>query len=151
MRAAPRLLSALRRVEEVARNDGEFRYVCALPRALGIWTRDPLSAIRIFDHSNLVPDKAADIEFVLDLNKQSVSPPRGRAWNANGNMQRGTGILWMSESALVLPGFTIKPNVVTSGNSSRNNCSRFATTVLVNRVTPLRLPPGRFKLATSPN
>jgi site-specific DNA recombinase len=31
-----------------------------------------------------------------DLNKENVSPPRGRVWNAstiNGNMQRGTGVL----------------------------------------------------------
>jgi site-specific DNA recombinase len=35
-------------------------------------------------------------EIAHDLNKERVSPPRGRAWNAstiNGNLERGTGIL----------------------------------------------------------
>jgi site-specific DNA recombinase len=35
-------------------------------------------------------------EIAHDLNKESVSPPRGRAWNAstiNGNLERGAGIL----------------------------------------------------------
>ena len=35
-------------------------------------------------------------EIAYDLNKESISPPRGRSWNAstiNGNMQRGTGII----------------------------------------------------------
>ena len=35
-------------------------------------------------------------EIAYDLNNESISPPRGRSWNAstiNGNMQRGTGII----------------------------------------------------------
>jgi site-specific DNA recombinase len=35
-------------------------------------------------------------EIAYDLNIESISPPRGRSWNAstiNGNMQRGTGII----------------------------------------------------------
>ncbi|WP_346283169.1 recombinase family protein [Bradyrhizobium sp. BRP22] len=35
-------------------------------------------------------------EIAHDLNKERVSPPRGRAWNAstiNGNLERGAGIL----------------------------------------------------------
>jgi site-specific DNA recombinase len=35
-------------------------------------------------------------EIAHDLNKEGMSPPRGRCWNAstiNGNMQRGTGII----------------------------------------------------------
>jgi hypothetical protein len=39
----------------------------------------------------------------------------------------------------------------TLGTASRNTSSCFATKLLIKKLTPVRLPPGRFRLATRPN
>ena len=41
--------------------------------------------------------------------------------------------------------------MVVVGSSSRSTSSRFGTISTFNVVTPVRLPPGRFRLATSPS
>src|SRR5262245_34055983 len=37
------------------------------------------------------------------------------------------------------------------GTTSRKICSRFDASALVSKLTPVQLPPGRFKLATKPS
>ena len=41
--------------------------------------------------------------------------------------------------------------MVAAGTSSCSSSSRFGATSTFNEVTPVRLPPGRFRLATSPS
>jgi hypothetical protein len=40
---------------------------------------------------------------------------------------------------------------VALGTSSHSSSTRFACSVTVNRLTPVKLPPGRLKLVTKPN
>jgi len=37
-----------------------------------------------------------------------------------------------------------------NGTTLRNNCIRLATSSVVKKLTPVRFPPGWFRLATSP-
>src|SRR5437016_4957510 len=48
-------------------------------------------------------------------------------------------------------GLTSRAKVVAPGNSSRASSSRFGPTSTFQLVTPVRLPPGRFRLAPRPN
>src|SRR5215831_7659132 len=48
------------------------------------------------------------------------------------------------------PGLMSTPIRATPGTRSRSNPSRFGSIRLVNRVTPVTLPPGRLKLSTKP-
>ena len=57
---------------------------------------------------------------------------------------------WAS-ARLGLVGLTSKAKVVAVGTTSCNNCSHFGTTSVVNVVVPVRLPPGWFRLETSPS
>ena len=49
-----------------------------------------------------------------------------------------------------LVGLTSTPMVDAAGTSSCSNSSRFAASSVVKMLTPVMLPPGRFRLATSP-
>ena len=54
-------------------------------------------------------------------------------------------------SALGLVGLTRSPMMVAAGTNSRRSSSRFGATSAFKVVTPVRLPPGRFRLPTRPS
>jgi len=58
--------------------------------------------------------------------------------------------LFASAFALGSLGFARKPRTETLGAISCRSCTRFATSAVENMLTPVMLPPGRFKLATRP-
>ena len=57
----------------------------------------------------------------------------------------------MSSATRALFGLTRAANSAALGTSSRNISSRFAISRLLKKVTPVMVPPGRFKLATRPS
>jgi len=44
----------------------EFRHFCDLPLAFGVWARESLARVRVFDHPHFIPDEAPGVEFILD-------------------------------------------------------------------------------------
>lgn len=68
----PRLLPCLYRIEQLSRNNGKIGNFDGLPLALGIWTRDTLASIKVFDHSDPVPNQAAGIQFILKQPRTSL-------------------------------------------------------------------------------
>jgi hypothetical protein len=55
-----------------------------------------------------------------------------------------------SASVLALFGFTSIPMVVALGTSCRSSSKRFAPNWVAKKTTPVTLPSGRLRLATSP-
>src|SRR5215471_17667395 len=56
----------------------------------------------------------------------------------------------ISDSEFGLDGSNRKPNVAVAGTSSLSKLSRFDPSALAKKVTPVTLPLGRARLATSP-
>ena len=54
------------------------------------------------------------------------------------------------DSAFGLFGFTSMPIIPAVGTNSLSSPSRFATVKTTRKLTPVRLPPGRLRLATKP-
>ena len=52
---------------------------------------------------------------------------------------------------MALAGLTSTASRATPGTSSRKNASRFAPSSALTKLAPVRLPPGRARLATSPS
>src|SRR5262245_59806244 len=104
-------------------------------------------------------------EWIGDDDK-CVGPPLGEGGEGRGDFGCGTGI----DNVQLLPDvraassssrnrsatsgnlvFTSAATVIAWGTSSCSNPSRFASSSLTKKKTPVTLPPGRLRLATRPS
>jgi hypothetical protein len=63
---AARFFPVLCGVEKRLGDYAEVRHVRDLPLAFGIWARESLARVRIFDHPHFIPDEAPRVELILD-------------------------------------------------------------------------------------
>ena len=76
------------------------------------------------------------------------------AWSISSLNPSARAAGWSSRvcvAALGLVGLTSAPRVVAVGTTLCSSSSRFGSSSTLSVVTPVRLPPGRFRLATSPS
>ena len=86
--------------------------------------------------------KAASISrLVLALRTWICSPMARPAGSASLNVISAVGLI----------GLTIKATRAAPGTSSRSSSSRFAVNSALKKLIPVRLPPGRARLATRPS
>src|SRR5579859_1391723 len=65
MRARASDLARLCSLKDSCRDDRKIRHLRGLPVCLCVRTRQPLAAVGIFDHPDLVPDEPARVELVV--------------------------------------------------------------------------------------
>ena len=71
--------------------------------------------------------------------------------NSSPSVRAAASTSFICGSAVGRPGLNSPPTTRACGISSRSNSSRFATTSSIKSITPVILPPGRFRLATRPS
>jgi hypothetical protein len=74
-----------------------------------------------------------------------------RTWSCNPFVRAASCTSRMTRSAVALFGFISRAINPARGTSSDSSSSRLAVSSSAIKLTPVRLPPGRARLATSPS
>jgi hypothetical protein len=67
-----RFFAVLCGVKKHLRDYAEIRHVRCLPLAFGVWARESLTCVRVFDHPHFIPDKTSRVEFILDYARAAL-------------------------------------------------------------------------------